>query len=153
MTTAPKAFRRAVQEKKADERPTVAFTLDWVDDEDPEKVLRSDTFHATQPTDERMFLLAAMAGDEDAGVTAQAAATMDVFKAALPEQEYQVLRARLKDEKDDVDLEMLQDVFMWLMGEWSSFPTQPSSDSSTSPPTTGARSTGRVRKPVSTPST
>lgn len=146
MTTAPHAFRRQVEKKKADvPPPTVAFNLDWVDDEDLEKVIRSDTFHATRPSDERMFLLAAMAGDDDANVAEEAAALMDIFRAALPEEEFKVLRSRLRDPKDDVTVEMLQDVFMWLMGEWSSFPTEPSSDSSESPQSTGARSTGRAR--------
>jgi hypothetical protein len=155
MTTGPRSFRRSVAEKKKAPlvRPAVTFTLDWVDDEDPEKVLRTDTFTATRPTDERLFLIAAMAGDEDAGGAAEAAAVMDVFKDSLPEDQYRTLRQRIKDPDDDVNLDMLQDVMFWLMGEWSSFPTEPASDSSVSPPSTGARSTGRVRGQGSTRST
>jgi hypothetical protein len=153
--TTNRAFRRSVAEKKKGvvEQPTVAFTLDWVDDEDPEKVIRSDTFHATRPTDERLFLIAALAGDEDAGGVAEAAAVVEIFRDALPEDEYRILRRRIKDPEDDVNLDMLQDVMFWLMGEWSSFPTAPASDSSASRRSTGAKSTGRVRGPGSTRST
>lgn len=150
MTTAPHAFRRHIAEKKASVRPTIEFNLDWVDDEDMEKIIRSDTFHATQPNDERMFLLAAVAGDEEAGAAEEAAALMDIFKATLPPEEFTILRSRLRDPKDDVTVEMLQEVFMWLIGEWSSFPTEPSSVSSPSPQPTGATSTGRVRGEGST---
>jgi hypothetical protein len=150
-----RSFRRSVAEKKKGvvEQPVVAFTLDWVDDEDPEKVIRSDVFHATKPTDERLFLIAAMAGDEDAGGAAEAAAVVEVFRDSLPPAEYRVLRERIKDPNDDVDLGMLQDVMFWLMGEWSSFPTEPASGSSNSPVATGPKSTGRVRGPGSTRST
>jgi hypothetical protein len=145
MTTAPRAFRRSVEKKKTQERPTVAFTLDWVDDEDESNVLRSDTFHATMPSDERLFIVAAMAGNEDSQGTSEAAAVMDMLKDALPLPEFRTLKQRLLDPDDDVNLEMLQDVMYWLMEEWASFPTQPASDSSGSKASTGVKSTGRVR--------
>lgn len=160
MTTPSRAFRRSVAEKKKGpaSRPTVEFVLEWIDDEETDEdgnpvVHRSDTFHATMPPDERLFLIAALAGDEDASGAAEAAAVMDVFRSSLPAEEYSILRARLKDEQDDVNLGMLQDVMFWLMGEWTSFPTQQSSDSSVSPPSTGARSTGRAPGKGSTRST
>lgn len=149
MATASRTFRRQVAKKKV-ARPVVDFFLTWVDDEDPEKVIREDVFHATAPTDERLFLLAAAAGDEDGSVATESAAIMDLFRDVLPPDEFRTLRSRLKDPEDDVDLEMLQDVTAWLMEEWSTFPTEPSSASSTSRPRTGTRSTGRVRGPGST---
>jgi hypothetical protein len=145
MTTAPRAFRRSVEKKKTQERPTVAFTLDWVDDEDESNILRSDTFHATMPSDERLFIVAAMAGNEDSQGTSEAAAVMDMLKDALPLPEFRTLKQRLLDPDDDVNLEMLQDVMYWLMEEWASFPTQPASASSGSQASIGAKSTGRVR--------
>jgi hypothetical protein len=144
MATAPRQFRRQVAKKKV-ARPIVDFHLDWVDDEDMEKVIRTDTFHAAAPTDERLFLLAAAAGEEDTNVTRESAALLDLFRDVLPRSEFLVLLERLKDPDDDVNLEMLQDVTAWLMEEWSTFPTEPSSDSSVSPQRTGSRSTGRVR--------
>jgi len=154
MTTPTRSFRRSVAEKKGVAAPPIVeFTLDWVDDEDPEKILRSDMFHATRPTDERLFLIAAMAGDEESGAASEAAAVMEIFRVALPAEEFRTLRSRIKDPDDDVNLDMLQDVLFWLMGEWSSFPTEPASNSSKSPPATGVKSTGRVRGPGSTRST
>lgn len=149
--TAPRSFRRAAAKKEA--RPVVAFTLDWVDDEDEENVLRSDTFHATMPTDERLFLIAAAMGQDDEGVASEAAAIMDLLRDSLPPAEYRVLRSRLADPADSVDMEVMSEVLEWLMEKWSDFPTQPSSESSKSPTTSGQKSTGRVRGPGSTRST
>jgi hypothetical protein len=160
MTTPSRSFRRAVAQKKGKDapRPVVEFFLEWLDDEAVDEdgnpvVHRRDVFHATQPTDERIFLIAALAGDEDAGASAEAAAIMDLFKTSLPEDEYKILRQRLKDPEDDVDLTMLQEVVPWLMEEWSAFPTVPASASLESPPSTGVRSTGRAPGKGSTRST
>jgi hypothetical protein len=142
-----------VAQRAKQERPVVEFVLTTLDAEDEEKVLRQDLFHATAPTEESLFLLAAAAGDEDGGVTSEAAAVLGVFRQALPEKEFRVLRERLKDPEDDVDIAMLQDVFAWLMEEWAGFPTVPSSDSPVSPPKTGTRSTGRAPGRGSTHST
>lgn len=150
MTTAPRAFRRAVAEKKSTARPVVEFTLESTDAEG--EVVRSDTFHAKRPTDERLFLLAAMAGDEDADGAQEAAVTLDLLKDILSEAEFKTLKARLLDDTDDVDMDMLQDVLMWLVEQWASFPTEPSSDSSVSQGASGTKSTGRVRGPGSTQS-
>lgn len=151
MTTAPRSFRRQLAKKKGPSRPMVEFTLDWVDEN--EEVVKSTTFHATMPTDENLFLLAAMAGDDDANAAEEAAGIMSLFKQSLPEDEYRELRSRLRDPEDDVTLDVLQEVIPWLMEEWTAFPTQPASVSSVSPPSTGARSTGRVRGAGSTRST
>jgi hypothetical protein len=155
MAQAPRSFRRAA--KKQEERPTVAFDLTWEQDLTEEEkaagvepeVYRTDVFHATQPTDERMFLTAALIGDEDS-VGAEAAAAMALLRDSLPPAEFRILRARIADPEDSVDLEVVQEVLAWLMEEWSSFPTGQSSASSTSPTSTGTKSTGRVRGSGST---
>jgi len=139
---------------KQKERPTVAFTLDWVDDDEKDEdgepvVRRSDTFHATQPTDERLFVVAAMIGDEDNGA-GEATAVMDLLRDALPPKEFRTLRERLLNPEDSVDMEVLGEVMEWLMEKWSDFPTQPSSASSGSPSGSGTKSTGRVRGSGST---
>lgn len=156
MTSATRTFQRQVTQKKKKDapKPVAEFTLAWMDEEDPDVAVRSDTFHATQPSDEKMFLLAAMAGDEDASGAADAAATMQLFRESLPSGEFSTLRERLKDDADPaVTLDVLQEVVAYMMGEWSGFPTEPSSDSSVSPPKTGTTSTGRVRGKGSTRST
>lgn len=147
VASAPRSFRRSAARKI--ERPTVTFTLDWVDDEDEEKVLRSDTFHATKPTDERLFLVAASIGDED-NAGSEAGAIMSIFRDALPEKEYKTLRSRLADPEDSVDMETIGEVMEWLMEKWTDFPTEPSHNSSTSPTSSGTTSTGRVRGTGST---
>lgn len=154
MATAPRAFRRAA--KKAVERPSVAFTLDWVEDLTPEQeaegveaqVIRSDTFHATQPSDERLFLIAAILGDEDGG--GEPAAVLELFRDSLPRNEFRILKARLADPEDSVDLDVFKDVLEWLMEKWADFPTQQSAASSPSQTSTGTNSTGRVRGQGST---
>lgn len=153
MTTAPRTFRRQVAAKKsAATRPTVEFMIEHASAPEGEE-LGSDQFHATMPTEERLFLLAALAGDEDSDGAAEAAATMDLLRDALPNAEFRLLKRRLGDPEDIVDIEMLQEILMWLVEEWSTFPTVPSSGSSVSPPSTGTRSTGRVRGEGSTHST
>jgi hypothetical protein len=149
MTTAPRAFRRSIADKAKQERPMVVFTLDWIDDVETDEegnpvLLRSDTFHATRPTDERLFVVAAATGSEDDSVAAEAAAVMELFRDIMPADEYKTLRSRMLDPDDDVSLEMLQDVMIWLMGEWSTFPTKPALDSSGSQGSTGVKSTGRA---------
>lgn len=156
MANAPHSFRRQVAARK-EERPVVTFTLDSVSDTEVDEdgqpvVMRSDIFHATRPTEERLFMLAAAAGSEDSAAS-EAAAILDLLRDILPKEEFRTLRERMLDPEDDVNLTMIQDVIVWLMEEWSSFPTKPQSVSSASPTTTGAKSTGRVRGPGSTRST
>ncbi len=155
MATAPRSFRRAA--KKKVERPVIVFNLDWLEDLTEEQeaegvepeVIRSDVFHATRPSEEVLFLAAALIGDEDS-VGGEAAAVIEIFRSALPDSEYRTLRQRLGDPEDSVDLDTLQEVMAWLMEEWSDFPTQPSLGSSGSQTGTGPKSTGRVRGPGST---
>ena len=155
MAQAPRSFRRAA--KKQEARPVIAFDLTWEEDLTDEEraqgvvpeVYRSDVFHATQPTDERLFMIAALIGDEDA-VGSEATAVMDLFRDALPLDEFRTLRQRLTDPEDSVDLDVLQEIVGWLMEEWTSFPTKQSSASSQSPTSAGPKSTGRVRGQGST---
>ena len=154
MVSSTQTFHRKIREKAAP-RKEVAFTLVWeqAPDEVPEgqepEVYRVDTFHATKPTDERMFLIAAMVGDEE-NQMGEAAAVVEILKDALPKDEWRILRARIADPADDVDLEMVKDIVQWLIEEWADFPTRPSSGSSGLPVSTGVTSTGRVQGEGST---
>ena len=157
MVSSQQTFRRKVRAKVAP-RKQVVFTLVW--EQDPEEVpegqepevYRVDTFHAQKPTDEKMFLIAAMFGDEE-NEAGEAAAVVEILKDALPREEYRVLRERIADPDDDVNLEMIRDVVQWLMTEWADFPTRPSSASAALPASTGERSTGRAPGPGSILST
>jgi hypothetical protein len=155
MAQAPRSFRRAA--KKKVDRAVTAFTLDWVEDLTDEQeaegvepqVFRSDIFHATTPTDEQMFLTMALIGDED-NQAAQATAALDLFRSVLPSAEFHVLKERIANPEDSVDLDVVMEVLAWLMEVWSDFPTVPSSASSKSPTSIGEKSTGRVRGTGST---
>lgn len=147
--TPNRTFRRAAARKKV-ERPTVRFGIERLDDEG--EVVSTDYFHATMPSDEAMFMIAALIGDEenDAGA---ATALLDLLKESLPSQEYRVFRKRLMDPKDeDLTMEVVEEIVEMLMEDWSTFPTGQSSASSTSPTPTGTTSTGRVRGSGSTSS-
>jgi hypothetical protein len=154
-TQAPRSFRRSARKQEA--RPVTAFTLDWVQDLTEEEeaqgiepeVIRSDTFHATMPTDERLFLVAALIGDDD-NPGAEAAGVMELLRDILPASEFRTLKGRLADTKDSVDMDVIQEVLEWLMEKWSTFPTERSAASSKSPTSTGTKSTGRVRGQGST---
>jgi hypothetical protein len=138
---APHAFRRQV-EKRAEKAPPIAFVLETTDDDG--NIVRSDTMEAKRPSEERIFLFVAALGGEDVNFADEAAAILSLFRDVLRAQDYAVLRERLGDENDEVDLTMLREVMEWLVAQWADFPTQPSSDSSPSPTPTGVTSTGRA---------
>jgi hypothetical protein len=147
MPTANRTFRRAVAKQKVT-RPTVRFGIERMNDDG--EVLSTDWFNATMPTDENMFLIAALIGDEDNEAGA-ATALLELLKDSLPTDEYRLFRKRLRDPKDeDVTMETVEDIVEELMKEWSAFPTGQSAASSTSQTTSGPKSTGRVRGEGST---
>lgn len=140
--TAPQGFRSAARKK--DTRPTIHVFHEWTDDEDESVVIRRSDFHATMPSDEQMFLIAALMGDED-NSSASATAMVDLFRAALPSDEFRDMKSRLADPEDPLDMEILTQMMEHIMKGWTTFPTGPSSGSSQSPTSSGTKSTGRVR--------
>jgi hypothetical protein len=138
---APHAFRRQV-EKKTEKAPPIAFMLETTDEEG--NVVRSDTMEAIRPTEERIFLFVAALGGEDVNFADEAAAILALFRDVLRPTDFSVLRERLSDENDEVDLTMLREIMEWLVAQWADFPTQPSSGSSESPTPIGTTSTGRA---------
>lgn len=121
----------------------VPFAIERLNDDG--EVIGVDQFHATMPTDERLFLITAMIGDEE-NMAGSATALLDLLREALPPEEFRVFRSRFADPEDvDLDMDVLQDIVSTIMQEWTDFPTGPSSASSTSPTSTGSKSTGRVR--------
>lgn len=155
---APQGFIRKVKDRAAptQERKSVSFFLETTDEDEDgnEIVILHEDYTATMPTEEQLMLVFAEGGKESATMADEAAAMLDVFKAALPDAEYRRLYKRLKNPNDkDVDFELLQDLFAFLMEQWQDFPTTPPVGSSPSPSSTGGRSTGRVRGKGSIPST
>jgi hypothetical protein len=153
-TTPMQGFTRAVTETAEDQ--TLDFflkTTDGVDEEGNEIVYRYDEFHASRPSEEQMMFLLANGMRRDATLADEASAIFDLLRDVLPPQEYKVLERRFKDPKDTgVGYQVLGDLFEWMMEEWTLFPTQSHTGSSTSQARTGGNSKGRVRGPGSTSS-
>lgn len=103
---------------------------------------RKTTVVAHYPGDGVMTLMiASMATDAE-----QADALGSIFsilEAAFSDQDYRFLRKKLRDE--EIDSELLMQMIEDMMDAWLAFPTQPSSGSASRQPSTGTRSTGRVR--------
>jgi hypothetical protein len=79
----------------------------------------------------------------------ESAAMLDILRAALTDDDLRTIRNRIKDPDDAVDWEMIGELVLWLMEQWSDFPTKSPSGSSGSPANTGTTSTGRVHGPGS----
>lgn len=153
MATAPQGFQRRVKERAVQTRQQVPFFLETTDEDDEgnEIVVRRDDFVATMPSEEQLMLVFATGGREDASIGDEISAILQVFKDALPSNQYKVLIGRLRDPNDaDVDADALMEIFSWLMEQWQDFPTKSPSGSSASQGSTGARSTGRARGKGST---
>jgi hypothetical protein len=120
--------------KGADEAPEagpqIAFKIDG----------REITFNPPD-TNHLVLLTAAI---EASGTSASLAATMiNAFFAMIEDYEDSSwMRSRLFDPHDAFGLDTISDVMAALMEEWSGKDTSSSSDSSTSPPTTGSTSRG-----------
>lgn len=144
-------FRRQVSRRAATKETTTDVEIETVD-EDGESV-GVDVFHFTRPSEEQLFLLAAGVGGDDANAADEAAAVMSLLRQTLPPTELRLMKSRLADPEDGLDMEILVGTVQDLMQAWSDFPTKPSSASAGSPVSSGARSTGRVRGQGSTRST
>lgn len=137
-------FKLAVEEEIEETDDSIAdFVAFTVNEKGP--------YNLYKPTAAQlMLLMAAQAENDDIESTAGLLTFMQgVFDAGS----YRALRKRFNDRNDPLDLFKLMDIITELIKEWTGFPTQRSSDSPTSPPTTGKRSTGRSPGKGSTRST
>lgn len=73
---------------------------------------------------------------------------MSIFE----DEDARYVRGLLLDKNSGFDAEDIMDLAIYIVEEWSSRPTNPSTGSSRSPRSTGARTTGATRKVGSTPS-
>jgi len=156
---ATRSFTQAVREKAAGGLPDVEFEIKtgqpMLDDNDEEMldargqtILDPDTvkashFTAHAPTAEQLAIALAHGAHEFATIADEMSAALELFRAVLPPQEYQVLVRRLRDPNDEVDIKMLGDIVSWLVEQWQDFPTQPPVGSSRSSKSISPRSTGR----------
>jgi hypothetical protein len=119
---------------------------------DPDTI-KANTFTAMHPTAEQLAITLAHGASEFATHADEMSSALGLFKDVLPANEYHVLVRRLRDPKDEVDIEMLAGIIEWLVEQWQDFPTPPPSASSRSAKPTGPRSTGRSPGKGSTRST
>lgn len=119
---------------------------------DPATV-KSNTFTTVAPTAEQLAITLAHGASEFATHADEMSSALGLFKDVLPQNEYHTLVKRLRDPKDEVDIEMLGEIIAWLVEQWQDFPTQQPSASSRSEKRTGQRSTGRSPGKGSTRST
>jgi len=133
---APKSFQLAakaqVSEKDAEYEPITLTVVD-ADGEKHDLV-------AHYPGDGAVTLLMA-ASSADGGAQMIVGTIFATLEQTFSAEDYRFIRQRVLSEELTID--MMMEMFQSLIEEWTSFPTQRSSDSPQSPPTTGTRSTGR----------
>lgn len=137
MTTPIKSFSSAVQEQ---ESPPIGFAVegDWGKEE----------FSAQRPGEGTLMLFMAYTVDDSEDSRGQVLQLLRLFEKILGAEGFKRFRKLIDD--GHLAPSGLINIFEWLMEQWADFPTQPSSDSPTSRPKTGARSTGRVHGKGST---
>lgn len=63
---------------------------------------------------------------------------VEVLELVLLPDSFTRLRARMSDRENPVEIDQLNDLILWLLGEYGLRPTQPSSDSSAGPLSPGS---------------
>lgn len=150
MTTAPKSFKMAAkatltdhdEEHEPREYRFVSSTEFHPPKEEGKKPKPVETVVvAHYPGDGVLTLMMATLGDQSSDASALGA-LFEILEASFSPADYRFLRDRLKSE--EISPELLTEIAQDMVEGWLSFPTQPSSDSARSRPTTGVRSTGRA---------
>lgn len=116
----------------------------------PFQMAGDDTqLYALLPT-EADVALAASAMSAYAEDGEKVVAILDLFWSLMEDATARHLRRRLRDRKDRFGVPDIMNVLEWIIEERTGRPTKPSSGSTASPPTTGARSTENSRPKAST---
>lgn len=138
-----KSFVTAAREENADQDVLHPFQLVSSDEKGVEQ------FEAMAPTESQIAIFAASFAT-DAPDKDRMGAVLEFLRGAVEKTSFSRIRERLLDRKDPLDFSVLVDISGWLMELTTDFPTQPSSDSTKSPVSTGGRSTGRAPSKAST---
>lgn len=142
--TARRSFNVATKEAHA---PAVAYPpIEYAFNDDPirpggEPRTRIVVFN--HPGEGAFMVLA---GSTDGADSVQA--LFGVLKQGMARADYMYIRQLIREDK--LTPGDLTDMISDAMEDWSGFPTQPSSDSPPSPPSSGGKSTGRARPSAST---
>jgi hypothetical protein len=132
----------------------LALEREMNDDEEEEllpfKIQGDDTqLYAMTPTEADIALVAgAMSQYAEDGE--KAVAILDLFWSLMDPPTARHLRRRLRDRSDRFQLADVMNVLEWIVEERTGRPTKPSSGSTASQPSTGARSTANSRRKAST---
>lgn len=139
--TARRSFKLATN--AAADRGFPPIELEFEDPDSGEPIVLT----ANYPGDGTLMLAVSDITDEDSGVNSMSS-ILSILRGALSDSDYRTLRGWIRS--GALDVPTLGDILSDLMEAWTSFPTKPSSGSLQSQPTTGTKSTGRVRGAGST---
>lgn len=120
------AYREIETEGDEDGKDVVVFVVD------------GRQMKAYPPTEGQLAFMMAMLGRGQTNEQ-RLASILNLMFSVLEEEDRDYLEARLleRDPKKRLNMETLNDIFEYIMGEWFGRPTQPPSDSAESPPTDG----------------
>lgn len=99
---------------------------------------RKITFNG--PSESQIAMLLVGSSDTVSGNQALST-TINFFFSLLEDDDQRYFKVRLLDRDDPFDVEDIVAMLNYLMEEWSATPTKPASDSTSSPPKTGHKST------------
>jgi hypothetical protein len=116
------------------DRPSISFKID------------DDVFHCAPALPARVLMNFAVKFDaitEKSTGEDQMAAMMSILEAALKPESYKRFEIRMADSDQPIDLNQVNAVIEWVMGEYGLRPMEPSVSSATGPPdpVTGISST------------
>jgi hypothetical protein len=124
-------FTTAVKETEVDDADAIEFDLDGV------------LCTAYRPKGGQFGMLMAMTTQYSTDQEA-VAGLIQLFINMLDEDSQSYVVRRLFDRKDSFDISDVDQILRGLMEEWAGRPTEPPSDSASSPPSTGQKSTPRT---------
>lgn len=105
--------------------------------------------YALMPTESDIALVAG-AMSQYAEDAEKAVAVLDLFWSLMDLETARHLRRRMRDRKDPFGVPDVMNVLEWVVEEATGRPTKPSSGSTASQPSTGARSTASSQRKTST---
>jgi len=136
------AVDKGRQEENADD--VLDFTIRGLDAEESKH-----TYTMHRPTTGQLGLFAGTTGDASSGQD-KIQALFSLLRGTFEPDDYRHLTARLNNRTSGVEIDDVMDIVMDLVKEFTAFPTQPSSDSSPSPTSTGPSSMESAPVPAST---
>lgn len=136
--TEMKTFTTKAKRQKDGDRESIKFKFD------------DQEVTSYRPTEAQVAYLVGIQSGGVSSTDEQVAGIINFFHGMFDDDSARHFRHRLLDREDPFDLEDVQDVLLWLMGEWAERPTKPSSASTSLPENSGADSTETSSSEAST---